>query len=321
MSLLAIFGTAIAPIVAIAAAGFLLGRRRDVDVGPLNTVTVYVLAPALVFHSLATTTLTPETLAGIGLAVVGYTLVMTVLAEGVGRALGETEPLLGAFVLVSVFPNAGNYGIPVSEFAFGSVGRSTAVMFIVVQSVMMYTLGVYIAARGEGGDWRQRVRAVFTIPLIYAVAAAFASRWLGVLPPADSAAMEAVKLVGDSAIPVMLLILGLELARTDYGAVAVRVTPAVGLKMLVAPVVAIVVVTAVGTVVTFGSETVPRVFILECATPAAVTPLILIGEFAGEATDDLDPMAYASTTILVSTVISIPLLTVLIALLEAGVIV
>jgi predicted permease len=65
VSLLSIFGTAILPIVTIAAAGFVLGRLRDVDADPLNTVTVYVLAPALVFHSLATTDLAGETLLSI----------------------------------------------------------------------------------------------------------------------------------------------------------------------------------------------------------------------------------------------------------------
>jgi hypothetical protein len=317
VSLLSIFATAILPTVAIAAAGVALGRFREIDTGPLNTVTVYVLAPALVFHSLATTELSGETLFGIGLGVVCFTAVMTVLAETVGRALGETEPLLGAFVLVSVFANAGNYGIPVSEFAFGSVGRSTAVVYLVVQSVAMYTLGVYVAARGSDGDWREGVRAVFGIPLVYAVAAALAARALGVLPPAGSAALETTKLVGDSAIPVMLLILGVELAGTDYGAASLRVVPAVALKMVVAPVVAVVVVALVGSVVELGT-TVARVFVLECAMPAAVTPLILTGEFAGEAPGDLGPEAYASTTILVSTLLSVPMLTALVALLEAG---
>jgi len=280
VSLLSIFGTAILPIVAIAAAGFLLGRRRDVDASGLNTVTVYVLAPALVFHSLATTDLGGETLAGIAIAVLVFTAVMTLLAEGVGRSLGESEPLLGALVLTSVFPNAGNYGIPISEFAFGPTGRATAVVYLAAQSVAMYTLGVYVAARGENGDWRAGVRKVFTIPLIYALVVALVARWLGVLPSADSAAMEAVRLVGDSAIPVMLLIVGIELAETDYGAAALRVTPAVALRMLVAPVVAVGVVLLVGAFAPLGSETVRRVFVLECAMPAAVTPLILTGEFA-----------------------------------------
>ena len=55
MSLLSIFGTAILPIVAIAAAGYLLGRTRDISADSLNTVTVYVHVPALIFHTLTTT--------------------------------------------------------------------------------------------------------------------------------------------------------------------------------------------------------------------------------------------------------------------------
>jgi hypothetical protein len=317
VSLVSIFATAILPIVAIAAAGFLLGRLRDVDADALNTVTVYVLVPALVFHTLATTELGGETLVSIAAGVFLFVGVMAALSQGTGRALGTTEPILGTFVLVGVFSNAGNYGIPVSEFAFGSLGRSTAVVYIVAQSVAMYTLGVYLAARGDESHWREGVRAIFTIPLIYTVAAALAARWLGIVPPADAAAMETLKLVGDSAIPVMLLILGIELASTDYSAAALQVTPAVGLKMLVAPLVAVGVAFVVG----FQNPTVARVFVLECAMPAAVTTLIITGEFAGSGTEGVAATEYASTAIFVSTVVSVPILTALIALLQSGTIV
>ncbi len=317
MSLLGIFATAILPIVAIATAGFVLGRGRDVDADPLNTVTVYVLVPALVFHSLATTSLGGGTLASVAIGVFLFTGVMALIASGTGRGLGETEPILGTFVLVSIFSNAGNYGIPVSEFAFGSVGRSTAVVYIVAQSVAMYTLGVYLAARGDGEDWRSGMRAIFAIPLIYAVAAALAARYLGVIPAADTAAMETLKLVGDSSIPVMLVILGIELAQTDYSAAALRVTPAVGLKMLVAPVVAVGIATLVG----FQNTTVARVFVLECSMPAAVTTLILTGEFAGATPDGMDATEFAGTAIFLSTLLSVPLLTGLIALLQSGTII
>jgi predicted permease len=316
VSLLGIFATAILPIVAIAAAGFVLGRARDVDADPLNTVTVYVLVPALVFHSLATTSLGGGTLASVAVGVFLFTGVMALLASGTGRALGEAEPILGSFVLVSIFSNAGNYGIPVSEFAFGSVGRSTAVVYIVAQSVAMYTLGVYLAARGDGEDWRSGMRAIFAIPLIYTVVAALAARSLGVVPAADTAAMETLKLVGDSSIPVMLVILGIELADTDYSAAAVRVTPAVALKMLVAPVIAV----AIAMVVGFQNTTVARVFVLECSMPAAVTTLILTGEFSGAAPEGMEATEFAGTAIFLSTVVSVPLLTGLIALLQSGVV-
>jgi predicted permease len=42
----AVFLTAILPIVSLATVGYVLGRLRNVDVGALNTVTIYVLEPS-----------------------------------------------------------------------------------------------------------------------------------------------------------------------------------------------------------------------------------------------------------------------------------
>ena len=128
VSLLGIFATAILPIVAVAAAGYALGRYRDVEADALNTITVYVLAPALVVHSLATSQLTGGTILAVVGAVALFTAVMLAVGEAVGRAMGQTEPVLGAFVLVTVFPNTGNYGIPLADFVFGPTGRSVAVL-------------------------------------------------------------------------------------------------------------------------------------------------------------------------------------------------
>lgn len=317
MSLISVFATAILPIVTIAAVGFLLGRVREVDPGPLNTVTVYVLAPALVFHSLATTSFGGATLLRMTAAVTVYHLVMILLAEGVGRAAGVSEPALSALVLASAFSNSGNFGIPVSEFAFGAIGRSTAVVYLVVQSVLVYTVGVYIASRSGGTRGLAGVRRVFRIPLVYAVVAALALRSLGVLPPPESTTMSTLKLVGDSSIPVMLLILGIQLANTDYGATLGRVGVATALKMGVAPLVGVAATVLVG----FGDPTVARTFVLECAAPAAITPVILIAEFGEGSVGGVSVAEYTSTVVLVTTLVSVPVLTLLIALLEAGVVV
>jgi hypothetical protein len=316
-SLVGIFATAILPIVAVAAAGFTLGRTRGVDPDSLNTVTVYVLAPALVFHSLATTTLGGGTLVRIVLGVVAFAAAMIAVAEAAGRLLGEVEPLLSAMVLSSSFSNAGNYGIPLSAFAFGAVGRSTAVLFLASQSVLMYTVGVYIASRGGGRRGLSGVRRVLGVPLIYAVVAALGLRALDAVPPASSTAMQTLKLVGDSSIPVMLLILGIQLAHTDYGEAIRRVAVVNVLKMGVAPVVGVGVALAVG----FSNPVVARTFVLEAATPAAVTPLILVAEFSGDVDGDVGVAQYVSTAVLTTTLVSIPVLTLLIAVLETGAIV
>jgi len=315
VSLLSIFVSAILPIVLIAGVGFTLGRTKDVEPGPLNTATVYVLAPALVLHSLLDTGLSGGTLLKLAAAVTAFTLGMAALAELSGRLLGVDDATLSALVLVSTFPNAGNYGIPVSDFAFGTVGRGVAVLYVAVQSVLMYTVGVYVASRGGGSAGLGALRRVFRIPLIYAVAAGLLVRALGLVPAGGSTAMETLQLVGDASIPVMLLILGIQLANTDFGAAVPQLTVATVGKMVVAPAVALGVALLVG----FEEPTVARTFVLESAMPAAVTPLVLLIEFADDVeVGGVSAPEFVSTAVAVTTLISVPVLTVLISVLQSG---
>ena len=308
MSLLSALTSAILPVLSVAGAGYLLGRFRDVETDALATVTIYVLMPALVFHSLSTTEIDLRTASALLGGVVAFSALMIAAGELAGRALGEREPTLGAFVLAGTFPNAGNYGIPLADFAFGEVGRSTAILFITAQIVVMYTAGVYIATRGTAGSQRDAALEIFRLPLVYAVAAAAVARALGAVPPPGSAALSIVRLTGDAAIPVMLLMLGIQLANARAGTAIRRVVPVSALKLFVAPAVGLVVAVALG----LGGD-VGRVFVLACAMPSAVTPLMLAVEYGGR-----DAAEYLSAAILVSTLASVGTLAALIAILQSG---
>ena len=316
MSLLGIFTTAILPIIGVAAAGFALGRYEGVEPDALNTVTVYVLAPALVIHSLATSSITGGTIVKVVVAVGAFSGVMLAIAEGVGRLTGQTEPVLGAFVLVTVFPNTGNYGIPLADFVFGPQGRSVAVLVTALQGVMLYTLGIYVAARGGEGSPLSDMKRVFGVPLVYAVVVALAARWLGVVPPGNSTLMQTLELLGNSSIPVMLLILGIQLSSVDVGGTALPVSIASSLKLVLAPAVAAVIVLLVG----FADSTVAQAVVLLLATPTGVTTIILVGAFSGRG-EGIDPGEVVSATVLVTTLASVVTVTVLVALLQSGVLV
>lgn len=317
VSLVSVFATAILPIVAVGGVGYLLGRFREIDTDGLNTVIVYVLAPALVFHSLATTTLAGATLTKITLAVVAFHAFAIVTAEAAGRLFGASETALVALILVTAFPNSGNYGVPVSNFAFGTTGRATAVVYLSVQAVLVWTVGVYIASRGSTDSRLDGVRRVFSVPLVYAVVVALVARALDVVPPADSTAMTTLQLVGDSAIPVMLLLVGIQLARTDVGSTLTAIGGVVGLKMVVAPILGI----AVALVVGFGEPAVARTFVLESAMPSAVTPMILVGEFTEGEVAGVPVVEFVSAAIFATTLVSVVTLTVLIAVLQSGVVI
>ncbi|KKF39739.1 permease [Halorubrum saccharovorum] len=314
MSLTGAFTNAILPILSVAVVGYLLARSIDIDVGPINTLGLYVLIPALAFHSIATTTLGGGEIAKLGVGVVGYALLMIAIAWGVGRLRGESGPLLGALMLAAAFPNSGFVGIPLSEFAFGEVGRTTAVLYLTIQNLVVYTLGVYIASGGSNSRPLDAVLEVFRLPLIYAIVAAVAMRALGLVPSPESAAMETVGLVGDASVPVMLLILGIQMAGTDVSAVSRSVLPST-LKLVVAPIVGLALALALG----FSNPTVAKVFVLECATPAAVIPLALTIEYADDVTvDGITAPEYLSTAIFTTTVASVGVLTVLVAALQAA---
>ena len=315
MSLLDALTQAVLPVLAIATAGYALGRIRDVAVEPLATVTIYVLTPALVFHSLATTPIGGETAIRLAIGVTAFTLGMVAIAGLVARAVGHPADTRGAMVLASTFPNAGNYGIPMAAFAFGSVGRSTAILYIVFQAVLMYTLGVYLASRGSVASPREAAIEVLSLPLVYALAAAWLARALSVVPDADTAAMEAIQLTGDAAIPVMLIMLGIQLANTTHGAALRSAVPASALKLFVAPAIALLIAVPLGLPTDVG-----RVFVLACAMPAAVTPLMLVVEY-GTDREGVTAPEFVSTAILLTTLASTVTLTVLIALLQDGVLV
>lgn len=128
--------------------------------------------------------------------------------------------------------------------------------------------------------------------------------------------METLGLVGDSSIPIMLLLVGIELAKADYGAALRRVSTTNVLRFVAAPLVDLGVALAIG----FENRTVARVFVLECTAPAAITTLILTIELGGESGTISGPK-YVSTAVLTTTLASVPVLTALIALLESGLVI
>jgi Predicted permeases len=316
VSLISVFATAILPIVSVGGVGYLLGRWRSIDTAALNTVIVYILAPALVFYSLATTTLAQSTLLRTGVAVVVYHLLVIGVAAGIGRTLNKSETAVAALMLIAAFPNSGNYGIPVSNFAFGSTGRATAAIYLSVQGVLLYTLGVYIASRGGRSNRLAGIKRVFTVPLVYAVVVALLARGLQVVPAADTTVMVTIKLVGDASIPLMLLVVGIRLAQTDIGSTLSAVGLGVGLKMVIAPIIGFGVAVMIG----FNDSVVAKTFVLESAMPSAITPIILVAEFGSGDVAGVPVAEFVSAAVFVSTVVSIPILTVVIAILKSGVV-
>src|SRR4030088_1489338 len=79
---------------------------------------------------------------------------------------------LSAFLLVVMFSNGGNYGLPVVLFAFGNEALSHASIYFVTSSLLTYTVGVFVAGAGR----RSVSRAIVAITRLQALYGAGAAR-------------------------------------------------------------------------------------------------------------------------------------------------
>lgn len=206
MNLLQLFSdiTAVmAPVFLIAALGFGWARAGlPYDGAFITTLMINVATPCLVFATLLRLRFEAAELTLIASASLACLLATATLAFAVLRATGMP---LRIYLPALIFPNSGNMGMPLCLFAFGDKGLGLAVVFFAVLAVAQFTLGPAIAAGRL--DLRQMART----PLIYAVALALLMQALGLELPRWAA--NTTQLMGDCAVPIMLLSLGVALAR------------------------------------------------------------------------------------------------------------
>ncbi len=251
---------AILPVFLVAAFAYGLRRLFPLHTKTLSTLNVYLLVPALVFGNISKRALEWDVFGRIAVASVLMLLCMTVVLTILARALRIGPKEHGAFLMTS-FPNLGNFGLPVCLFAFGKEGLAMAVVVMVCGSFLQNSVGLYYAQRahhGMGGAFRQ----VFRFPMIYAflLALLFQRTEWGV----PLALSRAVDITADAAIPVQLIILGVQLAETRLGT-GRDVFSAAAVRLLGGPIFAVLVAAVVGM-----HGVAAKAFIVQMSGPVAI---------------------------------------------------
>jgi predicted permease len=296
--LLSIFASDLLPIFVIAAVGFLLARKLQASVKTLSHVVFYALIPSLGFRLLVTSKMTGTQVGRMVLLAILVTASMGILARLVAIPLHLSRSELSAFLLVVMFSNGGNYGLPVVLFAFGNEALSHATVYFVTSSILTYTVGVFLAAAGRR-SLRQALIGITRIPAIYGVAVALIIIALGATVPMSI--MRPIGMLSDAALPTMVLVLGMQLERAKMPDRPSIVGVAVVLSLIAAPVVAL------GLTSVLGLSGAPRqAGVILASMPVAVVTTILALEF------EIAP-AFVTSAVFVSTLLSPLTLTPLIA--------
>ena len=298
MVLLGVLINIVLPVFIIIGAGFVAARMLTIDAQTLSRVSLYVLGPALVFSKLVETTVTGTDLVQIVVFTVVGTLLVLALSWVVARLLRLNRSTESAFVLSCSFVNSGNYGLPLVLFAFGQAGLERALIYFVTGAFMMNTVAVFVASRGQAKA-RTSLLNIFRVPMIYAIVIAFAARAANLEIPGFIS--QPLGLTGNAAIPVMLLLVGIQLAGVSFGKQARLICVATLVRLVGGAVVGIALATVMGL-----AGVTRQACIIEHSAPTGVMTGILALEFG------TDP-EFVTGVIFASTLASIATMTLLVA--------
>jgi predicted permease len=234
--LFGIFANDIVPVFLIAAAGYLAARFAKVEVLTLTRVAFFVLLPCLIFNLIVTSPITGGDVGRLVAAAVIVIVAMGLVAFAIATALRLSKTERAAFLLVVMFSNGGNFGLPLVSFAFGTLALAHASVFFLPGAVLTFVLGSYIAAAGRQSPLDALV-GVLKMPIIYAALLALAVKGAHVELPMMIG--RPVALLSGAALPTMILILGMQLERAKLPKRLGPLAVAIATSLLVTPLVAL----------------------------------------------------------------------------------
>lgn len=284
------------PIGLIFLSGFLLQKKQLLDVRSVSGVALYILTPALVFRTFYTTEPDYDVFLIVLFAVI-FLIVMLVLNKVLTWVFRWDAPTESGMTLSTSFMNAGNYGAPLILFAFGEQAFAYAVIFMVIQSFFMSTIGVYIANRSNmtGTD---AFRVVLKMPAFFALLLGILFQWLQVTIPTTY--FDSISMLGEASIPVVMVVLGMQLAKISLASLEWRlISIGTAVRLVVSPIMAWGLTELLQT-----NDLLSTVLIVAVAMPTAATIAMISVEF--HSSPDL-----VSSITLLTTILSVPSLWIL----------
>lgn len=284
-----VFAANILPALLIALAGFVTQRVLRLDPRTISRVAFYVLLPSLTFTILVSAEIATADIGKMMLLASTVIAAVGLVSYLFTRALRMPQPMAAAFILSATFMNAGNLGLPVNQFAFGPAGLAWASLFFVANSMLTNAVGVYVASVGRSSPLRA-LAGLLKVPAVYAIPLALAIRASGqTIPlPLD----RAVSLLGAAAVPMMLFLLGMQVARSGLPRQVGYLGLAGGLRLIASPLLAWMILPLFGL-----PSLANQVAVVEAAMPTAVLNTIIATEFEAEP-------GFVAGAVLVTTLVS-----------------
>ncbi|WP_129627704.1 AEC family transporter [Candidatus Oscillochloris fontis] len=298
--LITIFLNVLAPVFLLVLTGYLFGPRLQLEARTLSRLAYFILTPAFVFNVLSQTRielgLAGRMIGFITLVYLGSVLVAFVVA----RLLRRSQAMTSAYVMIAVFGNVGNFGLPIIQFAVGPNALGVATIYFLANLVLAFVVCVAAANVSRGFNLAM-VGQVFRTPALIAIVPALLVNVSNIqLPPV---VVRPLDLLSGALIPIMLLILGVQLAGAGRLRFSSDLFISSAIRLISGPVLAF---TLIGWFAL--PELEAHVGIMQASMPAAILVSIIALE------NDLLPQ-FVTTTVLFSNLVSVLSLAVVLLLL------
>lgn len=280
----------VAPVFILASIGFAWVRLGyEYDTAFVTRLAMTMGVPCLIFAALTRGAIDADLAGRLALATAASYGAVLLTFWAICAAL-RLE--IRTFLAPLTFGNTGNLGLPLALFAFGELGLGYAVVVFSVGAMIQFTLGLWIVA-GGGNPLRALAEPMVAATLLGAL-----FLWQGWTPPLFL--FNAIDLIGQMGIPLMLLTLGVAVARMRpagmlpmAGLSAVKLVVCAGLAFLIGTSFAL-------------DPVVLGVLVMQVSTPVAVTSYLLALKYGADA----PPVA---GLVVVSTLMSIAALPLILA--------
>ncbi len=278
----------VAPVFLLAGIGFVWVKAGfEYRVEFVTRLAMTLSVPCLIFVALMRTQIEPQALTALLKASVAAYAVLTLATALVVKVLRLD---MRTFLAPLIFGNTGNLGLPLALFAFGETGLSYAVVVFAVMALWSFTFGIWVVSGGGS------VTRALKEPLLWATVLGGVFLWQGWQTPRWLT--NTLELTGQMAIPLMLLTLGVAVARLNAG----RMVQA-SLLSLVKVALCVAVAWTLGR--WFALDPVAfAVLVMQVATPVAVASYLLAEKYGAES-GSVAGLVVAST---VASVIYLPLI-------------
>ncbi len=293
---------ALVPVLLIAAAGAILARITRLDFRAVHVFAYWIAGPALVFRSVYLASMAAADFGRIALFAASAYIALLVLTIVAGRILHWEREKTRAAALALASMNCANYGLPIVAAAFGAESLAIATAFVSLHIIVHVAVGGTYAGWDGSRGIAPAVRRALGIPYLYAVALALTLR--GAIPAIPAPIDTTLNLLGQTWIPLLVLLLGVELAAIPSLRGASEALPLSAAKLIVPPILAF------GLAALFGLEGLTRtVLILQTSMPTAVNGVVFARQFGTRP-------ALVATTLALSTLGSLVTLPALLAILS-----